>query len=34
MSIGKAIVAGVGAKLLTGSLVGFLVVFALLYWLL
>jgi len=34
MSLGKAVVAGVGAKVLTGSLVGFLLVFALLYWLL
>lgn len=34
MSLGKAVVAGVGAKMLTGSLVGFLLVFALLYWLL
>jgi hypothetical protein len=34
MGIGKAVVAGVGAKMLTGSLIGFLVVFALLYWLL
>lgn len=34
MQIGKAVVAGVGAKMLTGSIVGFLVVFALIYWLL
>jgi hypothetical protein len=34
MQLGKAVVAGVGAKLLTGSLVGFLLVFALIYWLL
>lgn len=34
MGLGKAIVAGVGAKMLTGSLLGFLVVFALIYWLL
>jgi len=34
MQLGKAVVAGVGAKLLTGSLVGFVVVFALIYWLL
>ena len=31
---GKALIAGVGAKALTGSILGFLVVFALLYWLL
>lgn len=34
MSLGKAVVAGVGAKMLTGSLLGFFVVFALIYWLL
>lgn len=34
MGIGKAVVAGVGAKMLTGSLIGFIVVFALIYWLL
>ncbi len=34
MQIGKAVVAGVGAKLLTGSVLGFLVVFAVIYWLL
>ena len=34
MGIGKAVVAGVGAKMLTGSLLGFVVVFALIYWLL
>ena len=34
MQIGKAVVAGVGAKLLTGSILGFLVVFAVIYWLL
>jgi len=34
MGIGKAVVAGVGAKMLTGSLLGFLVVFAIIYWLL
>jgi hypothetical protein len=34
MQLGKAVAAGVGAKLLTGSLVGFVVVFALIYWLL
>ena len=34
VQLGKAIVAGVGAKMLTGSLLGFVVVFFLLYWLL
>jgi hypothetical protein len=34
MGMGKAVVAGVGAKMLTGSLVGFIVVFIVLYWLL
>jgi hypothetical protein len=34
MGLGKTVVAGVGAKMLTGSLLGFVVVFALLYWLL
>lgn len=34
MQIGKAVVAGVGAKLLTGGILGFLVVFAVIYWLL
>ena len=34
VNLGKALVAGVGAKLLTGSLLGFVVVFALIYWLL
>lgn len=34
MGIGKAVVAGFGAKMLTGSLLGFIVVFALIYWLL
>jgi hypothetical protein len=34
MNLGKAAVAGVGAKMLTGSLIGFIVVFALIYWLL
>ena len=34
MTLGKAVVAGVGAKALTGSLLGFIVVFALIYWLL
>ena len=34
VKVGRAIVAGVGAKMLTGSILGFIVVFALLYWLL
>ena len=34
MTLGKAVVAGVGAKALTGSLFGFVVVFVLIYWLL
>ncbi len=34
MSLGKAVVAGVGAKVLTGSLLGFTLVFVLIYWLL
>lgn len=34
VNLGKAVVAGVGAKLLTGSLIGFLIVFALIYWIL
>ena len=34
MGLGKVVVAGVGAKVLTGSLLGFIVVFALIYWLL
>jgi hypothetical protein len=34
VNAGKAVVAGLGAKLLTGSIVGFIVVFALIYWLL
>jgi hypothetical protein len=33
-NLGKALVAGVGAKMLTGSLLGFVVVFFVLYWLL
>jgi len=33
VSVGKAVVAGVGAKMLTGSLLGFVLVFLLLYWL-
>jgi hypothetical protein len=34
MGLGKAVVAGISAKMLTGSLLGFVVVFALIYWLL
>lgn len=34
VNLGKAVVAGVGAKLLTGSLIGFIIVFALIYWIL
>jgi hypothetical protein len=34
VNIGKALVAGLGAKLLTGSLVGFVVVFVIIYWVL
>lgn len=34
VNLGKAVVAGIGAKLVTGSLLGFIVVFALIYWLL
>jgi hypothetical protein len=33
-NLGKAVVAGVGARMLTGSLIGFIVIFLLLYWLL
>jgi hypothetical protein len=33
-ALGKTVVAGFGAKMLTGSILGFIVVFALLYWLL
>ena len=32
-NLGKAVFAGIGAKMLTGSLIGFVVVFALLFWL-
>jgi hypothetical protein len=32
-NLGKAVAAGVGAKLLTGSMVGFVIVFVLLFWL-
>lgn len=34
VNLGKALVAGIGAKLLTGSLITFLIVFALIYWIL
>lgn len=34
VNTGKAIIAGLGARALTGSLLGFIVVFALIYWLL
>ena len=33
-NLGKALVAGLGARAITGSLLGFIVVFALIYWLL
>ena len=32
-NLGKAVFAGIGAKMLTGSLIGFAIVFFLLYWL-
>jgi hypothetical protein len=34
VNAGKAIVAGLGARALTGSLLGFVLVFLLIYWLL
>lgn len=34
MGMGKALIAGLGARALTTSFIGFLVVFAILYWLL
>jgi hypothetical protein len=34
VDVGKAAVAGIGAKLLTGGLITFLIVFAIIYWLL
>jgi hypothetical protein len=34
VNTGKAIIAGLGARALTGSLIGFIVVFLILYWLL
>jgi len=33
MSFGKAVFAGIGAKILTGSVLGFFLVFFILYWL-
>jgi hypothetical protein len=32
--LGKAVVAGIGAKLLTGGVITFIIVFALIYWIL
>jgi hypothetical protein len=32
MGMGKALIAGLGARALTGSIVGFLIVFAIIYW--
>lgn len=34
VEVGKAVVAGIGAKLLTGGIITFLIVFALIYWIL
>lgn len=34
VNAGKALIAGLGAKVLTGSVVGFILVFLLIYWLL
>jgi hypothetical protein len=34
VNLGKAVVAGIGAKLLTGGIITFILVFALIYWLL
>jgi hypothetical protein len=34
VNTGKAIIAGLGARALTGSLLGFVLVFLLIYWLL
>lgn len=34
MGMGKAIIAGLGARALTSSIIGFVIVFAILYWLL
>ena len=33
-NLGKVMIAGIGARALTGSILGFIVVFAILYWLL
>lgn len=33
VNLGKVAVAGIGAKLLTGSVLGFVLVFLLIYWL-
>lgn len=33
-NLGKALIAGIGARALTGGIIGFLIVFALIYWLL
>ncbi len=32
VNAGKAIIAGLGARALTGSLIGFIVVFLVIYW--
>ena len=34
VNTGKAIIAGLGARALTGGLIGFILVFVLIYWLL
>jgi len=34
VNAGKAIIAGLGARALSGSILGFVVVFVLIYWLL
>jgi hypothetical protein len=34
VKLGRALIAGAGAKALTSSIIGFLIVFAILYWLL
>ena len=34
VNTGKAIIAGLGARALTGSIIGFIIVFAIIYWLL
>jgi hypothetical protein len=34
VNTGKAIIAGLGARALTGSLIGFILLFLLIYWLL